>query len=564
MTLFSSIQMGSNALRTNEIALQVVGQNIANANTPGYIREEIELAPSPTQQYGGLLLGTGVQVDSISQKLDKFLEDRLRGAVAEDARTGQISSTYSQIEGVLDALGENDIGSAMNRFFSSISEILNQPESPAVRNLTVLQGQTLTQDFQSLAAQARDLRVDANNRVENMVDNINRLLDQVQSLNVAIVGVEGGSVSKSAAVGLRDQRLQAMEELSRLIGTRSVEQEDGSVTVYSGGDYLVFEGLSRPVDVVFEADRGMNIAVIQVAETKMPLYAAGGELKGLSTARDDVLGGFLDKLDSLAETLVWEFNKVYSSGQGLTGFTSASALNTVADSDAALDQAGLIFTPKTGSFELTVENQRTGLSKTSNVLIDLKHLGNDTTLTTLQATLNGIEGIRATIDRGRLNIESTDPQSVFSLGKDTSGVLATLGINTFFTGSTAGDIGVNSVVKNDPTKFAASTDGIGPGTGNAQILADFLDRPLASRDGATLGDLYNRMTGEITQGSAEAKSVNAGAGTFESTLRAQKLSISSVNVDEEAVRMISYQRAYQAMARYISTLSDMLEMLVSL
>ncbi|MBN2295913.1 MAG: flagellar hook-associated protein FlgK, partial [Pirellulales bacterium] len=129
MSLFSSMQLSSNTLRANEIALQVVSQNIANSNTPGYIREEVQFAPAPTQRLGGLLLGMGVRVEAVVQKIDKFLEQRLNSAVSEQSSAETIEQGYAQLESIIGELGDTDLSTSMNNFFSSISEILNQPES---------------------------------------------------------------------------------------------------------------------------------------------------------------------------------------------------------------------------------------------------------------------------------------------------------------------------------------------------------------------------------------------------------------------------------------------------
>ena len=83
MSLFGSIQQANNSLRTAQIGLQVVGQNIANVNTPGYAREEVLQTPAPTQKMGGLLLGLGVQVEGIVQKVDRFLDQRVRAATSD-------------------------------------------------------------------------------------------------------------------------------------------------------------------------------------------------------------------------------------------------------------------------------------------------------------------------------------------------------------------------------------------------------------------------------------------------------------------------------------------------
>src|SRR3989304_1297778 len=227
MSLFGSIRMAGNSLRANDIALQVVGQNIANANPPGYIREELVLKPAVTQKLGGLLLGLGVQVEAVVQKVDRFLEERLRSAVSDRARAETLQQTYSQLEASIGELSDTDLSTSMNGFFSSISEILNQPESVIVRNLAVLQGQTLAQDISRMAQRVEDLRTYIDNRIQNMASDINRRIEQIADLNVKISEAEGGSVSKSDAVGLRDQRSNALEERAKRMDIRAIEQPDG-------------------------------------------------------------------------------------------------------------------------------------------------------------------------------------------------------------------------------------------------------------------------------------------------------------------------------------------------
>ena len=97
-----------------------------------------------------------------------------------------------------------------------------------------------------------------------------------------------------------------------------------------------------------------------------------------------------------------------------------------------------------------------------------------------------------------MTISAIGANTQFAFGADTSGTLAALGINTFFTGSQAGSIGINNTVLQDPTKFAASSKGVGTDTTNAQTLAGFLTLPLASQNGATIQTLYNNMTTGVT------------------------------------------------------------------
>ena len=206
MSLFSSIQVASGALQAAQIGLQVVGQNIANANTPGYAREQVEFTAGPTQQIGNLSLGTGVQVQGVVRQVDQFLQQRLNSATSDSSSTQVSQQTYTQLEGLLNELGTNGLSSSLDDFFSSISDVLNQPESDSVRNLAVLKGQTVTQDVNQLASQTEQLRSDLNDQVSQDANSINSLLTQIGNLNIQIESAEGGGTSASDAVGLADQR----------------------------------------------------------------------------------------------------------------------------------------------------------------------------------------------------------------------------------------------------------------------------------------------------------------------------------------------------------------------
>jgi flagellar hook-associated protein 1 FlgK len=565
MSLFSAIQLGNNALRAQQIGLQVTGQNIANANTPGYIREEVVFTPNRTQKIGNLLLGLGVEVTGVIQKIDKFLENRLRLAGSDRASSEAQVQTLSQLEELVGELSETDLSTSLNNFFSSISDVLNQPESASVRNLAVLQGKTLAGDIVRLSNRTRNLRSDVNQQIVNAAADINQLVEEVRRLNVKITETEAAEVTHSDAVGLRDQRGLALARLAELIDIEVVEEASGSVNVFSAGDFLVFQGISRQVEVELSDDRGLAIGTIQLTDSKSPLDISAGKLAGLTTARDDVLGTFLDQLDDLARTLAFEFNKVYSSGQGLRGFTQLTSEFFVDDPNAALDATGLSYTPVNGTFQVQLFDRKTELTKTFDIGVTLTGLGNDTTLNQLAAALDAIDGIAASVTPTRqLQIAAEGAGQEIAFANDTSGILAALGLNTFFSGTSAVNLAVKDTLLADPSTFAASRDGIGEGTGNAVLLADFLDRPLESQSGASLGELYDRLHNRVTQQASVANAVFEGFRVFEESLNGQHLAISGVSLDEEAVKLITYQRAYQAAARYIATMSELLELLVNL
>lgn len=565
MSLFTSLQVGNNSLIASQLALQVTGNNIANANTEGYIRQRIVLNSAPSQQLGGLTLGLGVQVTAVVQQIDNFLEAQTRSASADlsDAQTRE--AAYVQLESLLGELNETDLSSSLTRFFNSVQDVLNQPENLAVRNLASLQGATLADDIRRLGARARDVHDDLNTQIVKSADDINRLIGEVARLNIQIVSTEGGGASRSDAVGLRDQRLSVLGELSSLLDVRALEQPDGSVTVVAGNTYLVARGATRDVRVHQASEDGFLRAEIRVADTDAPLEISSGKLAGLTSSRDEILAGFLNQLDGFAGTLAFEFNKVFSSGQGLTGYGQLTGESSVVDRDAPLDEAGLHFSPVNGSFQILVRDKQTGLTRTSDVRIALNGLDDDTTLTDLAAAVDNIDGVSASITGlNQLAMSAEGPNLEFAFANDSSGALAALGLNTFFTGTNAANLQASERIRQDPTKFAASRIGIGHDADNAVLLADFHNTPLESQNGSSLAEVYERLAGETTQAASVARSVAEGFRSFQSTLESQKLAISGVSIDEEAVRMIAFQRAFQASARFIATVADLLDVLVKL
>lgn len=564
MSLLGTIQLSSNALNAAQLGLQVTGNNIANANTPDYIRQRLVQSTQPGYPLGGLIVGLGVKVDGIQQVIDKFLDERMRSATSDVASSDAQADAYSKLESVINELGDNDLSTSLTSFFGSLQDVLNQPESTAVRNVAVQKAQTLTQAIQRLDSQTRDLFQDENSQIISTADDINGLVKDIAKLNVQIAQVEGG-VSKSDAVGLRDQRAADLGKLAEITNIKTVEQPTGDVTVYSGGDYLVSLGTYRQVHAVTSAENGLQVSRIEIEGINSPLSAGGGRLAGLTAARDNVLGGFLNGLDDVSKTLINEFNKVYSGGQGLSGYSQLTSEHSASASNLPLDAAGLPFTPTNGGFQVQVTNTLTGETKTTDIRVDLNGLDTDTNLQTLTTQIDAIDGISASITAdGRLQITSDSPDVTFAFSNDTSGSLAALGLNTFFSGAGSQDIGVNADLKSDPGKLAFSGGGVGQDTTNGEKLANLLTSPLATHNGKSLADIYEQVTSDVATGSQSASAAADGFRSFQQALESQHIAVSGVNIDEEAVHMIEYQRAFQASAKVISTINDLLDTLLKL
>ena len=565
MTLLSTIQLAKNALFASQTGIQVTANNIANADTPGYVREKLIQTPAPTQQLGGLVVGSGVYVKGVVREVDTYLQERLRRPVSDMANGQAQESVYIELESAIGELSESDLSTALSEFFNSLHDVMNQPEDPAVRNLAVVRGEGLAETFRRLDGRVRDLREMTNDRLVHAVDEANQLITEIAKLNRQIIETEQGGYITSDAVGLRDKRDKSLEDLSRILHIQVDEQKSGAVNVFVGGDYLVFDGATQFIKTVSQVDRGLSTAELRLANTDATIRLSSGEMAGLVTARDEILGGFLDDLDSFAGSLIYEFNRLHSAGQGSEGHVNLVSEHRVLQADVPLDAAELPFLPVHGGFQVQVVNGQTGLRTTHDVPVQLTGMGDDSTYSDLIATLDAIDGLSATRRaNGQLELSAESPDLTFTFGEDSSGVLAALGLNTFFTGTVAADMRVQDYLREDAGKLAISRGGLGNDTVNGERLMQLMDRPLESRDGASLTQVYEKWIGETAQGSALAQGIAEGYRSFHSTLEGEHLGLSGVSLDEEAVNLMTYQRSYQAAAKVVSTISELLEVLVNL
>ncbi|MFN7290712.1 MAG: flagellar basal body protein, partial [Pirellula sp.] len=129
MSLFSAIQGSANALRVHQLGLQVVGNNIANVNTPGYIRQELVLNPALGYRAGSLIIGQGVEAVGVQQKLDNFTLDRLRNTRSQLSYQEQVQATNSSVETIFNELSENDLSSRLSSLANAFQDVANQPGS---------------------------------------------------------------------------------------------------------------------------------------------------------------------------------------------------------------------------------------------------------------------------------------------------------------------------------------------------------------------------------------------------------------------------------------------------
>lgn len=567
MSLSAALAAAGNSLELFSTGLQVAGQNIANSNTPGYIREALVLETGIPYRRGALIVGSGAQAVGVQQQIDQHLEVRILDANGLLGSANALLDVRRQLEAELGELGTGDLSSGLSGFVAALQDLAAQPESLPLRQIVVDQGQSFADSIVALRGRVDDLWTSQETAVDGYVDEANRLIDRVRDLNSQIVQLEAGGLLGSDAGGLRTERYTALNRLSEILPVTYREQPTGAVDVFTGSDYLVLGSVTQHLETYADASTGSAGTFVRLSVTGAEVSRRGGELGGTIEARDDVLGGFVADLDRYTASAISGFNRLHASGQGTRGFASLEGTNEVLDAGVALNDpaAGLDFPPTHGSFVVRVKNVATGIVSSTTVNVDLDGIGADTTLSDLQAFLDGsvpnLSASLTTDDRLRL---AADAGYEFSFADDTSGVLTALGLNTFFTGSGSADIAVNDVLRGDAAYLAAAQGG-GPSDGsNAVRLAAFDDDTVSALGGRSLVGFYEDVVGRTAQATATQQTLQESRQGYRDSLQNQREQFSGVSLDEEAIRILDFQRAYQAAARIVSAVDELMEVLVNL
>jgi flagellar hook-associated protein 1 len=565
MSLIGALNTGQSALATAQAGLQVSGNNISNAGNADYTRQTAETSPAADQQIQpGIFIGTGVDLTSVQRQIDDALNGRLRNSISDNQAASTTQQWLTQVQSVFNALGTSNLSTSMSAFFDSWSNLANKPQDIGLRQVVLQQGDALAKQFGSQRQQLTDLNSSAATELGAQVQAADTLASQVASLNGQIVTAEGGT--SGTANALRDQRDAALKQLSQLMNVSTAQQPNGSVNVYVGSEPLVFNTDSRGVALQNQNVNGVVTPTVVFKSTSGAIsLSGGGQLGALSDAQARITG-VVSQEDTLAHNLIFELNKVYSSGQGLQPASSLTATNTATSTTQPLNStaAGLPFSPSNGSFVVHVTNQASGQVTSTLVQVHLTGAPGDSTLDSITTSLNAVSGITATDAGGVLKISAASSGSGISFSQDSSGALAALGVNTFYTGMDASDIAVNRTVASQPQMLAAAKNGDPGDNQTALAIAALAAQPVTSLNGTSLNDSYQSMVDGVATQVATAKTNAQAAQSVQDTLQSQRDSLSGVSLDEEAINLVKQQQAFQGAARMISIVQQMMQTVINM
>lgn len=590
---FHSLAIGKTALLTSRYGLDTVGQNIGNVNTEGYSRQVLrQEATLPTIVGSNAAIGTGVNIYSVRRVADEYVEKQYRQAYGHDQYLGSMQSCYQNIQTYFNELGGSALSNSMNKFWNALSDFSTHIEQVPVRKTLLEEAKSMTERFNALGEHLREYRVIMNEEVVESINQVNRLLRQVGDLNREIVRTEQGGASNIMANDLRDQRGEAIKQLNALMDVDAVEEKNGSMIVSLHGRTLVYYDQAFDIQTQKVLSDDMMVAVPVFSTDGYPVQPKDGRLAAQMNIRDVVIKSYQKDVDDLAGTMIWEFNRIYSQTRGLDYYQSLTAVDGPIDPAVSLDKlqyrdklGGDGFKIVNGNLEFVVYNRNTKEEIKLDIEIDLDGRPNpagdpdmilwdpanpgasNSFVNRLQKALDeAVPGaFQVTIDDTyHVGITSKTSDYGFTFGNDTSGILAALGLNTFFSGHNALTMDINKFTFEHPEMVGGAYSNNKGDNAGAMNLLLLRDTKLFYGNNGTLDGYYQSITGRLGSEAGAVDSLKDMQRDITQRMYVQREELSGVNLDEEMTKMITYQRTFQGAAKFISTVDQLYQTLIQM
>ncbi|WP_073089482.1 flagellar hook-associated protein FlgK [Thermosyntropha lipolytica] len=623
MSLFG-IEIGKKSIMSQQMALEVTGHNVANANTEGYTRQKANLTTTRPYHTPVLVssgkagqLGTGVTVKDIQRIRDSFLDDQIRN---ENKRSGYWNAVYdalAKIEVILNEPSEDGLRSVMDLYWKAWQDLVAHPESEAVRATVVQRAMAMADTFNHTYKQLKELREDVNASIAIKVVEINSIIQQVADLNQQILAI---TIAGKQPNDLLDRRDLLLDQLSRLISVNIVQETNGMVAVQMGGRTLVqgveYYELSTVQDIY-----GMHMVVWK--DTGVRAVIEGGELKGLLDVRGktdrpeepdpspyrEIVPEMIDQLNALAKTIVLRTNELHRNGFSLNnqtkfpdGINFFNAPATLADIDAIKNWAEYISVNRDIASDpknIAAAAYRTWDDSTG--ILQKYNFGDGANALRIAQLKHDFNAVYVWAETPKLGAVLPFPYA--GLGgdmevfyKDSGGNLVSQVISLDTAGITpspvfrdlaelagfiqqklqedpvlkANNVKIEVLCSGDKLVFKAGESFTavsvnllkdGNPVTSFNINADYSLTGVIKH--VTGDDYWRAITANKGVQTAEAKRMVESQEILLNQLETKRQSISGVSLDEEMTNMIKFQHAYNAAARYITAMDEALEVIVN-
>lgn len=336
MPLNASLSIAVQALSASSAELQMADNNIANANTPGYTREVVQLQSVPPANKTNPSPGNGVQIEGFQSVRDELLQRQIELETQQQGSANAQLSSLQQIQSAFTTSGR-DIGTEMSAFFASLSNLSTNPSDSTSRQAVLTAGQNLANSFHAASAALTQQQSGLNPQVTQDVSQVNELAKQIAALNPRIAALNAAGQNGGT---LQDQQDQLVVQLSTLIGV-TITQSDGGITLSTGNGTPLVVG-EKSFALQAETGSGGMQHVFDSNGNDITSTLAGGDLGGTIQTRDQIIPGLLGQLDTLANQFATAINTAQAQGYDENGNPGADFFSvpaTAAGSAAAIGMA---------------------------------------------------------------------------------------------------------------------------------------------------------------------------------------------------------------------------------
>jgi len=560
--IYGVLSIGNKALLVQQKGIYVTGNNIANINTPGYTRQRLNISNDfPVDSSIGPV-GTGVRAIEVERIYQRFLGVQINNETQTLGKWEANKDMLERVEMILDESEGYGLSQVMSEFWNAWQDLSNNPSGPVERSVLVAKGEMLAATFSKNYEDLQTVQHDIDTMIKGAVDEINLMSEKVVALNQKIIQMEAGG---NSANDYRDQRDVILNELSELININSFEGANGGVTVSVGSGQPLVEGTNvYRLSTQINAFGNQNIVWVDANNNTVDITdsMAGGKLKGWLNARDNDIRNYLNRLDTLAQSLMEEVNTLHAGGYGLDGSTGNDFFTGAATASGVLDAA------------LTITAAEGGAGNIAITLVAGGTAGSET------VTTDPVTGdIQIAIEDGvstqaQIAAALQSHSAIASVGAAAPGAAWTLGAGTdtvaLFGGASAADMQVNPAIMLDDQLLAAAESfdtvpGDKPGdNGNAIAIANLKTAMTMNGNTATYGAYYESFIGNVGHAVQQAASYYGHQDQMVGQLENYRESISGVAIDEEMVNLVKYQNAYQAAAKLITTADEMMQTVLNM
>ncbi|MCH6581002.1 MAG: flagellar hook-associated protein FlgK [Nitrospinae bacterium] len=547
--IFSVLNTAKLGLQTNQLAIEVVGHNIANVQTEGFSRQEVILEANRPRQVGLAFLGTGVRATNITRDFDQFLFNQILGESSTLGNFDIRNTFFQRLETILNESGGVGLNNALSEFFTAFDDLASNPTNLAARTAVLSTAGTLATVFNRLGTALFQQRLNLDNAVTAEVTEINGMLNEIAELNRSILKIENGNV---AANDLRDQRDLLIKQLSEKVDVQLIDTNDSNTTLtLSGGTPLVLGTTVFQLSTGANPDnRGFKDILVDDGmggTINVTNQILDGELRGLLDMRDVETQGLIDQLDRLAAGLMEQVNSVHLQGIGLDGSSGNLFFQTLIPTVTASSQnLGTAVVTATNASPSTVIVDKFQIRSTGGGNFDLFNLTTNQLVGSFSSPVTIANGLAVTISLGAVAGDTFD----ISISEDA-----------------AVNMALASTVLNDLNKIAAGLSG--PGDGQNALNISNLQNSLVFSAGAftpgagssTFDDFFNSLISGLGTGSRSSQTILKQQEGIMLQLNTQRESISGVSLDEEMINLIKFQQAYAASARMVTVIEEMFDVL---